>query len=354
MTRPPRILIVDDERMIVDYLEEYLQRLGYETVSAANGRDALEKVAADSPDLILLDIVIPVIDGFKVCRILKGDEATRLIPIVIMTALDGIEDRIKGIEAGADDYLAKPINPRELTARIETALRLKSNVDLKISELHRIKDHFAKFVPEAVKRLVSANPTAPELAKRERDLSILFLDISGYADLSQRLPPQALNTLVERYFSTFLDRIQEAGGDINETAGDGFMAIFQDPDPDTHATKTTDTALALLAATQALNRENSEHPLSVHMGINSGVALVGSTRFEGLRGTRWTFTASGPVTNLAARLAAAAGPGEILAGPETVRRLGDRYRLESLDRQNLKNIVEDLEVFRVLRPASKS
>ncbi|MBI2555273.1 MAG: response regulator, partial [Candidatus Rokubacteria bacterium] len=221
---------MDDERMIVDYLEEYLQRLGYETVSAANGRDALEKVAADSPDLILLDIVIPVIDGFKVCRILKGDEATRLIPIVIMTALDGIEERIKGIEAGADDYLAKPINPRELTARIETALRLKSNVDLKMSELHRIKDHFAKFVPEAVKRLVSANPTAPELAKRERDLSILFLDISGYADLSQRLPPQTLNTLVERYFSTFLNRIQESGGDINETAGDGFMAIFQDAD----------------------------------------------------------------------------------------------------------------------------
>ena len=351
MTRPPRILIVDDERMIVDYLEEYLQRLGYETATAANGREALEKVAVDSPDLILLDIVMPVIDGLKVCRILKGDEVTRLIPIVIMTSLDGIEDRIKGIEAGADDYLAKPINPRELTARIETALRLKRNVDLKIIELHRIKDHFAKFVPEAVKRLVSANPEAPELAKRERDLSVLFLDISGYAELSERLPPQALNTLVERYFSTFLDRIQEAGGDINETAGDGFMAIFQDADPDAHAATTTETALALLAATQALNRENSEHPLSVHMGINSGAALVGSTRFEGARGTRWTFTASGPVTNLAARLAAAAGPGQVLAGPETVRRLGDRYRLERLGSQHLKNILEDVEVHRVLSPS---
>ena len=351
MTRPPRILIVDDERMIVDYLEEYLQRLGYETLTAANGREALERIAADLPDLILLDIVMPVIDGLKVCRILKGDEATRLIPIVIMTALDGIEERIRGIEAGADDYLAKPINPRELTARIETALRLKRDVDLRISELHRIKDHFAKFVPEAVKRLVSANPEAPELAKRERDLSVLFLDISGYADLSERLPPQALNTLVERYFSTFLDRIQEAGGDINETAGDGFMAIFQDTDPDAHATKTTDTALGLLIATEALNRESSGNPLSVHMGINSGVALVGSTRFEGLRGTRWTFTASGSVTNLAARLAAAAAPGQVLAGPETVRRLGGCYRLERLGPQHLKNILEDVEVHRVLGPS---
>lgn len=351
MTRPPRILIVDDERMIVDYLDEYLQRLGYETVTAANGREALERIAAGAPDLILLDVVMPVIDGLKVCRILKGDEATRLVPIVIMTALDGIEDRIKGIEAGADDYLAKPINPRELTARIETALRLKRNVDLKISELHRMKDHFAKFVPEAVKRLVSANPEAPELAKRERDLSVLFLDISGYAELSERLPPQALNTLVERYFSTFLDRIQEAGGDINETAGDGFMAIFQDADPVAHATKTTETALALLAATDALNQENREYPLSVHMGINSGMALVGSTRFEGARGTRWTFTASGPVTNLAARLAAAAGPGQILAGPATVRRLGHQYQLEKLGSQHLKNILEDVAVHRVLGPS---
>jgi DNA-binding response OmpR family regulator len=342
---------VDDERMIVDYLEEYLQRLGYETATAANGREALERIAADSPDLILLDIVMPVIDGLKVCRILKADEVTRLIPIVIMTALDGIEDRIKGIEAGADDYLAKPINPRELTARIETALRLKRNVDLKISELGRIKDHFAKFVPEAVKHLVSANPEAPELAKRERDLSVLFLDISGYADLSERLPPQALNTLVERYFSTFLDRIQEAGADINETAGDGFMAIFQDTDPDAHAATTTDTALGLLMATEALNRESSGNPLSVHMGINSGVALVGSTRFEGLRGTRWTFTASGSVTNLAARLAAAAAPGQVLVGPETVRRLRDRYRLERLGPQHLKNILEDVEVHRVLGPS---
>ena len=103
----------------------------------------------------------------------------RLIPIVIMTALDGIEDRIKGIEAGADDFLTKPVNPRELFARIQTSLKLKHAVDKQLGELHRIKDHFAKFVPEAVTRLVVANPEAPELAKRERDVSILFLDISG-------------------------------------------------------------------------------------------------------------------------------------------------------------------------------
>src|SRR5207245_6938578 len=177
---------------------------------------------------------------------------------------------------------------------------------------------------EAVKRLVAANPDAPELAKQERDVSVLFLDISGYTSLSDRLAADVLNALVERYFSTFLDHIHAAGGDINETAGDGFMAIFQDVDVHAHATTAVDTALALLAATEALNQDNGAQPLALHMGLNSGLALVGSTRFEGLRGARWTFTASGPVTNLAARLAGTAEAGQLLVGPETARRLQDR------------------------------
>src|SRR5438132_3387455 len=347
MMRPSKILIVDDEPFNVDYLEQELEDLGYTTVSARNGREALEKVASEAPDLILLDVMMPIMDGFTVCRILKGDDETRLIPIVIMTALDSIDDRITGIEAGADDFLTKPVNQQELLARIQTALRLKHTVDRKIYELRRAKDHFAKFVPEAVRRLVFANPDAPELAKRERDVSVLFLDISGYTRLSEQLPPETLNSLVERYFSTFLDRIHEADGDINETAGDGFMAIFQDDDVHRHAIKAAETALALLAATDALNRDNRAQPLAIHMGINSGVALVGSTRFEGLRGTRWTFTASGPVTNMAARLASIADAGQILLGPQTVHRLGDRYRLQRLGRELLKNIAEAVDVHHI-------
>jgi DNA-binding response OmpR family regulator len=346
--RTSRILIVDDEPFNVDLLEQELEDLGYKTASAGNGQEALEKVAADPPDLILLDVMMPVLDGLAVCRELKGRDDTRLIPIVIMTALEGIEDRIKGIEAGADDFLTKPVNPRELLARIQTALRLKHTVDRKLGELRRIKDHLAKFVPDAVRRLVLANPDAPELAKRERDVSVLFLDISGYARLSERLPAAALNSLVESYFSAFLDCIQAADGDINETAGDGFMAIFQDADPRAHAVRATGAAIRLLGLTEQLNAENPAHPLAIHMGINSGTALVGSTRFEGLRGSRWTFTASGPVTNLAARLAGAAEAGQILAGPETVRRLGDRYVVESLRREGLKNIGEAIDIHRVM------
>jgi class 3 adenylate cyclase len=289
-----------------------------------------------------------------VCRTLKADDATRLIPIVIMTTLDGIEDRIKGIEAGADDFLTKPVNQRQLIARLQTTLRLKHTVDRKLRELRQIKDHLAKFVPESVRRLVAENPEAPELDKRERDVSVLFVDISGYSRLTERLNPPTLNAVVERYFSSFLDRIHEGGGDINETAGDGFMAIFHDPDTHTHAIKAVETALAVQADTETLNRESDEPPLAIHIGINSGTTLVGSTRFEGLRGARWTFTATGNVTNLAARLAAAAESGQIIAGPETVRRLGNRYRLERLSLERLKNIADNVALHRVLGPSASA
>jgi DNA-binding response OmpR family regulator len=141
-----KILIVDDEPFNVDYLEQVLEDLGYVTVSAANGQEALAKVADEAPDLILLDVMMPIMDGFTVCRILKDHDETRLIPIIIMTALDAVADRVQGIKAGADDFLTKPVHEEELLARIETALKHKHTVDRKIGELRALKEHFAKFV----------------------------------------------------------------------------------------------------------------------------------------------------------------------------------------------------------------
>ncbi len=143
MTKPSRILIVDDDPSHVDLLEQKLELLGYETMNAANGQEALQKVAADAPDLILLDLMMPVMDGFTVCRTLKENEETWLIPILVMTALASVEDRIKGIEAGADDFLTKPVNDRELKARIQTTLNLKKTVDQKIDKLRRERDQAA-------------------------------------------------------------------------------------------------------------------------------------------------------------------------------------------------------------------
>ena len=299
---------------------------------------------------------MPVMDGFTACKLLKEDEDTR--PIPIMTALDRVEDRIQGIEAGADDFLTKPVNDRELLARIQTALKMKAAVEQKVNQVSRLRDHFAKFVPEPVKRLATADPDAPELStKVERDVSVLMLDVSDYSRLSEQLPTTQLNDLVERYFPAFLDRIREADGDINETAGDGCMALFMDAedgapeDGPSHVVRAVDTALDLLTTTQRLNAEIAQTPLGVHIGTNSGPALVGSTRFEDARGTRWTFTASGTVTNIAARLVGVASDGQIVIGPQTRQGVGDRYELESVGEKQLKNLSEPIEVHRVLGPA---
>jgi len=346
-----KILVVDDNEQNLTLIRVILRRHGYESLLAHSGEEALRHVLQDPPDLIILDVMMPGMDGIEVCQRLKDDDETRLIPIIIMTALDQPADKIRGIEAGADDFLTKPVNQAELMARVRTALKLKRTIDRKVGTLLHIQDQLSKFVPLAVRQLIEAHPEAPELEKRERDVSVLFVDVSEYSRLSERITPEVLNTLVERYFSTYLDRIHEAGGDINETAGDGFMAIFQDTDSRGHAIKAVRTALALLAATDVLNRENREYPLSIHMGINSGVALVGSTRFEGLRGPRWTFTASGAVTNLAARLGAAAAPGTVLVGPETAGRVNDGFILEPSGLQAFKNL-EAVEVYRLIREKS--
>jgi adenylate cyclase len=344
------ILIVDDEPKNVDYLEQELEGFGYSTVSASNGAEALAIVEANPPALILLDVMMPVMDGFKTCSILKASDETRFIPVIIMTALDAVEDRVRGIKAGADDFLTKPVDERELLARIETSLRLKEAMDRKVGGLRRLSDHFAKFVPSAVRDLVARAPEAPDFSKQERDASILFLDISGYARLSELLPASVLNELIERYFSAFLDEVGERDGSVNETMGDGFIAVFQQPDPEQNAALATEAALALLAATDRLNRAGNQ-PIEVHIGISSGMALVGSTQFEGRHGTRWVFSASGHAVNVAARLAAIAQSGQILIGPSTRVRLGEHYVIESAGPRKLKNIEEEIEAFRVVGKA---
>jgi DNA-binding response OmpR family regulator len=144
MPKRATILIVDDEPFNVDYLEQMLAELGYDTISAANGQEALDHVAAHAPDLILLDVMMPMVDGFTVCRRLKDQEETQLIPIIIMTALDAKADRIAGIQAGADDFLTKPVDEAELAARIATALQHKSAVDHRVVELRTLKEQVSQ------------------------------------------------------------------------------------------------------------------------------------------------------------------------------------------------------------------
>jgi DNA-binding response OmpR family regulator len=349
------ILVVDDEPKNVKLLEALLTPRGYAVVKAYDGEEALRQVRRQRPDLILLDIMMPVMDGFEVCKRLKDDEETSLIPVVIMTALDGVEDRIKGIEEGADDFLTKPINRDELLARIRTSLRLKQTIERRVGLLQNVQEHLAKFVPQSVTRLIVANPEAPELERKEQDVSVLFVDISGYTRMSAALPQEQVNFIVECYFSSFLDCIHTNGGDINETAGDGLMIIFTDADPQQHAQKAVRTALEILRHTTPLDDQlqGTYGAISVHIGINSGRVLVGPIKLEGATGSRWTYTASGLVTTIAARISELGERGVVLAGPETARRVEGLFLMKEIGHRQLKNISEEMMIYRILEEVDR-
>jgi class 3 adenylate cyclase len=219
----------------------------------------------------------------------------------------------------------------------------------RIQILESIRTNLAKFVPTTVRQLIEESPEAPSLDKRQADVSVLFADITGYTRLSARMELDEVNRLVERYFGAFLDEIMRNGGDVNETAGDGLMVIFQDPDPHRHAQAAVLTAQGIQRRAVEINTERDDafDPITMHVGVNSGIASVGATKIEGLAGTRWTYTASGPTTNIAARLAALAEGGAVVISEETHRRLGDGSRFEDLGPQLLKNVAEPIRAYRL-------
>jgi class 3 adenylate cyclase len=239
----------------------------------------------------------------------------------------------------------------EVTANaINNAKKYSRMASEKLS-LERILGHIRPFVPETVQRIVEKNPDAPALSRQELDVSILFLDVADYTRISESLTQDKVNFIIEKYFSSFLGVIYSHEGDVNETAGDGLMAIFQGT-ADLNAMNAARAALEIRRRTFEINEEleGRFYPIAVNMGINSGTASVGMSRFEGGSGTRTTFTASGPVTNLASRLAAAAGEGDILVGPETARRIQDMMMLFSRGPMSFKNIRENVLVHSLVPP----
>jgi class 3 adenylate cyclase len=211
--------------------------------------------------------------------------------------------------------------------------------------LDHILEHLRPFVPETVRSIVEKNPAAPSLEKRDVDISILFLDVASYTRISESLTREMVNFIIEKYFSSFLDVIYAHGGDINETAGDGLMVIFQGDERE-NALNAARAALDIRLRTMEINRElqGRFEPLAVNMGINSGVASVGMTQFHGVAGIRVTFTATGSVTNLAARIASAATNGDILVGSETARRIKEEIPLYERGVMHFKNVKEEIRV----------
>ena len=236
-------------------------------------------------------------------------------------------------------------------AELATALTDLQESLQKVQLLEQLKGELSKFVPESVKILLEKHPDARELEKREADVSVLFLDVEGYTRLSEQLPPQRLNRMIQDYFSAFLEIIRGNHGDVNETAGDGLMVIFQSEGSRTrHALNAAGAAFQLLGKVQELNQEFTGvyPPVAIHVGINSGPALVGATKLDAAGGGRWTFTASGPTTNLAARVAGLTKGGEVKVGPETAERIKGHYVLEDTGEHQLKNVSQPVRVFRLV------
>jgi class 3 adenylate cyclase len=239
-------------------------------------------------------------------------------------------------------------NARAYSA-LEEANRRLADTLRRVEILEAIRTSLSKFVPRRVQELIEKAPEAPEFAKREMDVSVLFVDIAGYTSLSERHDPDRMNVMIERYFGAFLDEILRNGGDVNETAGDGLMVIFQDEDPERHARNAVQTALGILHRAEEINEEEGRgEPIRLHVGVNSGAAAVGATKIEGSAATRWTYTASGPVTNVAARLASLGSGEGAFIGPETARRIAGWFDLEDLGERELKNVEEPVRVFRLV------
>ena len=222
---------------------------------------------------------------------------------------------------------------------------------LSIERLQKIKRLLSFFVPQTAKNIIEKDPEKKALLdKYIQDATVFFLDIEGFTLLLEKYSQERINRTIEFYFSIFLNLIQQYGGDVNETAGDGMMVIFLDSDPVAHAQNAIQTALGIQEKCLKMSANNDDDDgfdIKVNIGIHSGKVYLGSTKMRGSEGERWTFTASGAVTIMAARLAQYASEGQALIGEETARRVKGRFPMNRLGKVPLKNIKDSGEIYEI-------
>jgi adenylate cyclase len=360
MSGPARILIVDDTPQNVKLLADLLTVKGYAVGTAADGTAALEKLAVDAPDLVLLDVVMPGLSGYDVCRKIRENPRTALLPVVLVTALDPQQERVKGIEAGADDFLSKPINQQELFARVRSLLRIKrlqdevrewnakleERVREQVAQLERLGRLKRFFSPQIADLLIAGGEEM--LAPHRREVSVAFLDLRGFTAFTERAAPEEVMAFLREYHSEVGRLVMASGGTLERFAGDSIMVFFNDPLPVERP--------AELAMRMALDAQRSFEPLAatwakrgfelaLGVGIAQGYATLGAIGFEG----RWDYAAIGGVTNLAARLCAEAKAGEVLACQRTVAATEGRADVDPVGPLALRGFTQPMPAFRLLR-----
>jgi class 3 adenylate cyclase len=231
--------------------------------------------------------------------------------------------------------------------QLETALGHLSASMRKVEILESVKENLCKFVPVSVSRMIEKSPTGAIPKRKRQDLSVLFLDIEGYTKLCEKLGSSETSEIIEKHFSVFMDAIYTNNGDVNETAGDGLMVLFLNEDEETNALEAVRTALSVREETVRICKECPAlyRPLDINIGINSGRALVGAAKFDTYSGSRWTYTARGRLTNVAARIGSQASGGSIYLSRTTADRVNEHFSPFTKGKFKLKNVSEEVEIF---------
>lgn len=360
-------MVVDDTPKNVKLLADLLTVKGYHVITAVSGREALAAVETDPPDLVLLDVVMPEMSGYEVCRALRAQSATAMLPVIMVTALDPAEERVKGIEAGADDFLTKPINQPELLARVKSLLRIKELYDkvqtqaielsewnktlelrvheqlIQLERLQRLKRFFS---PQLAELIVSGGAEDP-LKTHRREIAVVFLDLRGFTAFAETSEPEEVMGVLREYHAVMGKLILAHEGTLERFTGDGMMIFFNDPAPVPNpAERAIAMALAMRAKVAELTAKWRKlgHELDFGVGIAQGYATIGAIGFEG----RWDYGAIGTVTNLAARLCAEARPSQILISQRLLGTVEELIDVEAVGELTLKGFHRPVTAYNIL------
>ena len=314
-----RILVADDNPDNIELVTDIIEILGHDILTANDGPSALSVAQNEIPDLIVLDVNMPGMSGFEVCSTLKADKKTASIPILMLTALGDIGNRVEGLGLGADDYLTKPFSARELMARIETRLRAKATTDNLVETQEILRDTFERFVSPSVVEQLLADPSQVQLGGRLQEITVLFADLEGFTSISERIEPERLLGVLNDYHTLIVRVIQEHGGTVDKFMGDAVMALYNTPvEQIDHAQRAVHSALKIQKELRKFSAQlEPEFGMPVNFGIHTGQAVVGNVGTPDIM----DFTAVGDTVNIASRLQGLANSGQILVSEAVYEKL---------------------------------
>jgi len=303
-----RILVVDDYPLNLELVEAMLSTEGYRIDTAIDGASALEQVRAEPPDLILLDVMMPGMDGYEVCTTIRSDESLPYIPIVFLTAVHTEPNSlVHGLEIGGDDYIRKPFDDFELVSRIRAALRVKVLHD----DLIRTKAALSRYVSTPTVQMVEkAHPDRPEANGEIANVTVLFSDIRGFTHIAEEEKPARVFRMLNDLLGRQMKVIREFGGIIDKLNGDEIMAVYEGPEMAVNALRTAAGIRRVLCDNRAIAKDDWA---GVGIGIASGPVFVGSLGTDVFK----DYTVIGNTVNIAARLCGVASKFQILFTEDT-------------------------------------